>query len=434
MDLLKKNYDKLILLALVLAFVCSMIYVLDIIRKTREVTDRDLQIPTREPNYVEHKADESDFVKDKLFQLTAENWTPAASRGKVSDSDYSDLVAVFKIARCPHCERLIPLSYFNNRKCPFCPDKAELPPPPERKMRKITADDSDGDGISNVDEQKYGFDAKNADDAMWDFDKDGFSNVYEIFQGTHPKIAVDHPPFWHRLYLKTIATVPLPLRFMAVNDVTKSKDPQKCDFQVNHYNRRTRRWTTRYYAFGEDIDIDGRKYKIAKVDLIQKEVAATAPDGQPTVKDDSVIYLDEVGGTDKLVMKVGEVVNSSDRKAVFIDTGLSGEYAEIIGGLGSVFIMRGNKGEKKDRVRYRVKEIDLEHKTVLLENVLSSSRAGVDLSLDPKGEKMLVTTDGKIPADMRRVDEPPEAAAAAGEGAAAPEESASGRGAAGRDK
>ena len=77
----------------------------------------------------------------------------------------------------------------------------------------ITADDFDGDGISNVDEQKFGFNPYNPDDALYDADGDGFSNVYEIANNTNPLDPLSRPPLWMRLRFIGVETVELPLRF-----------------------------------------------------------------------------------------------------------------------------------------------------------------------------------------------------------------------------
>ena len=54
MEFLKRNYEKLILLVLLLAFILSMVYVLRIIDQTKEITEESLQIPTRAADYEVH--------------------------------------------------------------------------------------------------------------------------------------------------------------------------------------------------------------------------------------------------------------------------------------------------------------------------------------------------------------------------------------------
>lgn len=51
MEFLKRHYEKLILLLLLLAFIGTMMYVLEIIKQTKEVTEESLQLPTRSADY-----------------------------------------------------------------------------------------------------------------------------------------------------------------------------------------------------------------------------------------------------------------------------------------------------------------------------------------------------------------------------------------------
>ena len=53
--------------------------------------------------------------------------------------------------------------------------------------------DDDNDGISEIDEIKYGFDPLNKNDATQDADGDGVSNIDEIKAGTNPKDKNDYP-------------------------------------------------------------------------------------------------------------------------------------------------------------------------------------------------------------------------------------------------
>ena len=47
MDFIKKHYEKLILLLLLVIFIASMFHVLNIIKQTGEIQEHHLQIPTR---------------------------------------------------------------------------------------------------------------------------------------------------------------------------------------------------------------------------------------------------------------------------------------------------------------------------------------------------------------------------------------------------
>ena len=61
MEFLKRHYEKLILLVLLLAFILSMVYVLRIIDQTKEITEESLQIPTRAADYEVHDPKAAEF-------------------------------------------------------------------------------------------------------------------------------------------------------------------------------------------------------------------------------------------------------------------------------------------------------------------------------------------------------------------------------------
>ncbi|MBW2144714.1 MAG: hypothetical protein JRG75_10015, partial [Deltaproteobacteria bacterium] len=56
--------------------------------------------------------------------------------------------------------------------------------------------DSDNDGLPDYYENDHGFDRSNPEDAVWDADNDGFSNLREYISGTNPQDAgIPFPPF-----------------------------------------------------------------------------------------------------------------------------------------------------------------------------------------------------------------------------------------------
>ena len=62
------------------------------------------------------------------------------------------------------------------------PELKSLPAPP----------DSDGDGMADEWESKFGLDPKNAGDNSQDNDKDGYTNFEEFLNGTDPTVFVDY--------------------------------------------------------------------------------------------------------------------------------------------------------------------------------------------------------------------------------------------------
>lgn len=396
MDFLKRHYEKLILLVLLLAFIGSMMYVLQIIKSTGEVTEKDLAIPTREADYKAKDVKDEAFQISQLLQRLQLHWEASTARDKRNES-FSDLVVPFAMAKCPYCERLLPLTAFGDKKkCPFSTCGKDLPKPPERKAGdefNVVEGDEDGDGIRDVDEQKYGLNSKDPYDARYDKDRDGFSNVYEITNKFNPSNSRHHPPLWHRLYLKDLAKIKLPIKFMAVN-TNNSTEPAKWDIQLNDINT----GRSSFSSLDGLVTLDKKEYKIVKIDLIQQKIPGAKQDESERIKDESVIYLEQQGGPDKLSMWVGQDVFSSDIKAIFADTGeidKEGNPREFICGLGERFTM-GNR--RIGRETYVLNSIDQKKKQALL------VPPGKDVPAKEE-DRAYVTKEGRIPANMRIIPE-----------------------------
>ena len=417
MEFLKRHYEKLILLGLGLAFIATMFHVLSIINRTKEVKDSDLQIPTFTADYQPKDPKNPEFDGNALAATAAPRWN-ASTRRSVDCSDYtSDLVRTFEMARCPQCEKIIPFRpFFQNGKCPWCGQ--ELKPPPDRPRSRVgirTAEDSDGDGIKDADEQKYGLNPQNPDDALQDNDGDGFSNLFEVEQGCSPINAFSHPPLWMRLRFKGMDRVPLPLKFNALN-TQNSPDKKKWDIQLNVIKRNYQGKLverTQMEMLGSTITIEKREYKIVDIELNQRRVKKSKDDsksGEETEQliDESKLFLEEVvypgddGKTptpDKLVVKVGETAYSSDRRLILEDIGVlpgeSGQRPTFVLRPGDAFTVGDRRTIPSKLV---LKEINEEAKTAVLVN--RSPRANEDPELDSRKKRMVVTAESAIPQDM----------------------------------
>lgn len=390
MEFLKRHYEKLILLVLLLAFILSMVYVLRIIDQTKEITEESLQIPTRAADYEVHDPKAAEFEIADYWQSRNANWPASQARNKANPF-FSDLVVTFPMARCPGedkkpCGKIIPLYYFTEEQpCPFC--GLELKKPPKR-----TAEEGQLflNNIQLTQEEATRF-RLNVEDALLDRDNDGFSNIFEIrVAKTSPVDPRSHSPMWYRLRLQEIRRVELPIKFMAVN-TNNSDDKSRWDLQLNMVNKRNREITS-IEAVGNTIELDNKTYKIADVKLVKREIPAETKGGTPRISDESVMYLEQVEGTDKLELQVGKKVFSSRPKAIMKDVGV--RDGMIICDIGERFRM----GLRTTGfTNYRVKEIDAKAMTVTLEN---PSAVEGDTTLDPAGRKMVVTKKGMIPDEM----------------------------------
>lgn len=423
MEFLNKHYEKLILLAVLLVFVLGMVFLLNTLNSTQEVKDTDLRIPTRGADYETADPKSDDFVISKQWQAGTFNWKRGEAR-KLANAQfcYSDLVQFTPVSQCPFCNNLVPLSYFSEKNCPV-PECGKLlhTPPARPKFRRsvITADDSDGDGMPDSYESRYALDAKNPRDAQYDKDGDGFSNYYEMTVNTDPSNPRSHPPLWHRLRLFAVARVVLPVEFRALMDNNSDKqDMWDCQFNVQVMNRRTGKFrsSTRMLKVGDELNIDGRNYKLVKVDRkkrakteaeLKAEAEKKGHSGARFVDESIAHFVEQLPpdakyAADKLEMQVGKTAYSSDRRPILVDDGLLPEERDREEN--KIALKPGQKYQMGNLrttgvERYVVHDFDDKTKTVIFHR--ANVRGKDDPSVDARGKKILVTSEGTIPEDCR---------------------------------
>lgn len=376
MDFIKKHYEKLILLLLLVIFIASMFHVLNIVKQTGEIQEHHLQIPTRDPDYKIHSPDDPIFDVAELLKSTSLNWINPGPRNPADADHYSDLAYVFPISRCPFCGKLIPRSYMKEMQvCPFCKNKqidgAAFAKPPDITYTQETLPDE----VMT----KYGINANDPDAIYYDLDNDGFSNIYEYLKKTDLGDPRSHPPLWQRLRVIDVGKVILPIRFMTLNTLD-NKDPNTWELQINNGR------FTDMYMIGRELEIEHKFFRIVKAE--QKIV-----EEKDSRKDVSVIYLKEVDGDRELSMTVGEPVRSFADKAVLEDSANPGKRLTV--SVGDSFHL-GNHLTGTEN--YRIKSFNPKEKTVLLEN--PGTFEG-DATKDKTGIVMLVTTFGQIPPQLK---------------------------------
>ena len=395
MEFIRKHYEKLILIVLLFAFIGSMVYVLDIIRTTAD--SESLKISTGEADQKRLDGKDEVFNSSVIIKKDLGKWNLTPARADEFKNMTSDLVIPPELSFCPFedCGSLIPYGYMSGKECPSC--KKFLPTPPKRKASRFrrSEEDLDGDGIPNREEENQKLDKEDPNDALYDKDRDGFSNVYEYLNGFKMHLIKSRPPMWYRLCLKELGRQKLPVQFKAVN-TNNSTDQKKWDIQINHMNPKnmTELRTTDVTSIGGLLTIDKREYQIVRVELKQTKLPTKAGESQ-RMKDESVIYLEETGGKDRIHMQIGKDVFSSDVKAVFIDHGQldkAGNPIQFVVGLNQKFTV-GNRRNARDS--YLLKVIDTKRNMALLVDTKTES---IPAKIE---DQMWVTQKGKIPEDMR---------------------------------
>lgn len=374
MDFLKQHYEKIVLGVLLLSFVFAMIYLLQMVGSARDVTLENLKFSAPASAY------ESANFKDKAFNIEAvlgENgvWQPRPADEKLGFG--AELVAPMKAIRCSACQKIVPLSIVKSKlQCPICDAKLENPP----EISDITTDyggvDTDGDGMPDAYEQKMDFRPNDASDASQDADGDGFSNLYEYLMGTNPRDAKSFPGLDKRIYLVRLRKVLLPVRLEGVTQISDPKDKESKRFWDIALTLNRQRTSV---VIGSEIEVGRQRYKVADAiyrprDVQDSSIVLTA--------DDSSVFLEPVGGGEKIELRTGQRVYAPNHKAVIEDISNGNVYTV---GVGETFQVGD---DKSGRATFQVTATDAvkEHVTLLNQDT---------------GAEILLTRDIKIPPEAR---------------------------------
>ena len=445
MEFLKRHYEKLILLVLSIISLLTVTHIFSIMDKTKEVKDSDLKIPTRQADYEVHDEKSDDFVESKIISRSALNWHPSENRHKPADADknpsqaaggvsengaavkhavadpgvfdkFSDLVNIFKMARCPHCQKIVPLSYFSDSNCPLCGKELKKPANiGKRRLRVITDEDSDGDGIKDVDEQRYGWNPNDPEDALMDSNGNGFSNLYEIENGFNPQMPNDCPPLWYRLRFRGVDRFELPMRLTNV-DTAAQNDPKKWEALIKTQFRNSKGklvWRDNGYQIGDSMKFENRMYNVIDISRKSgdqlKELVGAVPAGKEKAANEIFIVtlresedsLKEGAQPEELLLVLGQPVYSPDRRVILEDIGYPPDEngRRPVYGLreGDQFTISGTSDIPIAKLTLRLAKVNEASKTVLLENPRAR---GINASLDANGKQMLVTDHSEIPEEL----------------------------------
>ena len=425
MDFIKRHYEKLLLLAMLVLFIGIMVYVVSVADKASKVKNEDLVFKPKDltKNMVTAlQPGDPSLNVDNVLNQGVSNWQKSQQREKFSNASeaetYSDLVVAMRIAACPHCKAFVPRYYFRNDfRCPACADKlANVPLRPKNRRRIITENDLDGDGMPNSYETSKGFNPNNPDDQLADKDRDGFSNLFEYENDTDPVVSRSRPPLWYRMRYGMMDSVPLPVRLKSVSTQNNLNDKKKWFLQINilevDRNGVIKRdksnnpiGESQDYHIGDTIRIEDRVYRF--VDATFKKV----PVGKDKYEDQSTVtLLQELSKEakikpDKLVLSVEKEVRSNDKRLIIEDVGtpVLHEGKGLNENGRTVYVVRvghpielGNNRIGKER--YTLVSVNEQAKTALF------ARANVtkgDATKDINGKKIVVTQHSEISEDLQ---------------------------------
>ena len=428
MDFIKRHYEKLLLLFMLVLFIGIMIYVVLVAEDARSVKDSQLTFREKDllKNVVKVKtADEisKNYNVPNILLTGKSKWQSSTQRQLFGDKSapvegtYSDLVQAVRIAACPHsdCKKLVPRFYFrNNVKCPACAGLlADVPVRPKERRQIITDSDFDGDGMPNSYETSKGFDPNDAYDQLADPDRDGFSNLFEFENGTDPVVANNHVPLWYRLRYVSMDSVILPIKLRSISTQEyKEKERWFLTFSVPAVSRRGRqimdggkpRENTVTHAIGDEIRIEDKIYKITDANVEKRQAGKDRVLDLSTVKLVQVVDKSANIKPDVLIIQVDRDLRSNDKRLTLEDVGdpITNETGRGDNGRRKYVIKVGQTLRLGTRnvgyENYRLVRVDERSKYAYFE---IPEVTDADPSKDKDGKKIIVTRNSEIPEDLQ---------------------------------
>lgn len=200
-----------------------------------------------------HRPEAAVAAVDTAGYAAVTNTAKTKSRANLVVAKAESLLASGKRLRCRNeaCGRATPERFdgAKNLVCAFCGFTQEV-------AQAEVVVDTDGDGMPDAWERKYGLDPNDASDAAADKDGDGFTNLEEFGAKTDPTDPKDHPDPLDWLTLSpSLKETYLPFVFMAANQIPSG---WRCEFfdakQKDDYGRAGRTLTA---IVGEEIGQSG---------------------------------------------------------------------------------------------------------------------------------------------------------------------------------
>lgn len=291
---IKQHYEKVILLVVLLGLTASAV-VLGLRFPARVVGLQEMGVPVEAKEGQEVKAIDLDVFSGGLAQLDAPLHIDDAA-GLL----YSSELRVY----CIQCGKWIE---YRAETCPFCGQE-------QPKLVASPDVDTDGDGIPDVIEEKWGMDAYDPRDAHLDHDGDGFTTLEEHLAGTDPFDPKVFPSIFVKLRLLGVTTQTFKLRFLAVQKLAENQER----YQINA------RTLDRTYFAKLGGTVEG--YKVESYDkendtliLRQGDAVRRLGRGKIIEDDQMVVQFQFLLDGSQIACKVNEAFELRDRKAKVVE-------------------------------------------------------------------------------------------------------------------
>jgi hypothetical protein len=331
---LVRHYDKLIVVAVLIALVISLFYLTSAAgpRRQQEEESYKQQLENLKPASANlAAADMSDYQG-------AERLTRAPLQLERPDDQQAGFFLPETRVVCvvKECKKLIP---YAAETCPFCGAPQPIPGKEDLNL------DSDGDGIPDKVEIQLGLNPTDPSDAKGDLDGDGFSNLEEYLAKTDPKNPKDHPALVVLLRVKELRGKKLPLLFIGKNTMPGGKT----QLQIKDLSKQQ----TFYLYEGDKIGNAG--YVISALTL---KTEKQDRGGNPVNVDVSTVVLKRLSDNKEVTLAINDKnVKVTDVEAVIVLPLDNTEYTVLEGGALKI----------RDET-YRVLSVDSAKTTVTIEN------------------------------------------------------------------
>jgi len=264
---------------------------------------------------------------------------------------------------CKKCQQAISGDIRLTPKCPFCGEP--------QAVEKVVVLDTDGDGLPDEWERRYGLNPNDAADADLDKDGDAFTNLEEFKAKTDPTDKNDHPDYLDSL------TLSLPLKETSLPFVftkaTKIPAGWRCEFfnarEKDDYGRLGRTFTA---VVGEEIG--GSGFILKAHEQKETKVAIKGGEGLKKTVDASEVVIERKRDGKKLTLVVAANKKAKpaavDIQATLVYSRGTVQNFEVVPG--SEIVLSG--------VTYRIVEIKAVGKgaRVTIEHALSGKKRSIE--------------------------------------------------------
>lgn len=194
---LQVNYDKVVMVVVLVALLVStLLLILQLNQGSSAMAITQQDLVARNPRAV------APVDVTPLQQIAEKINTPY----QISSAQRRMLVGELRVSSIPDG---LPIP-FDAAVCPFTGAKQPV----------VDELDTDGDGMPDAWERRYGLNPFDPSDAAQDLDGDGFTNLEEYLAGTDPTDPADFPPPSAKLRLVQTRVTPFKLRFLNISRIT----------------------------------------------------------------------------------------------------------------------------------------------------------------------------------------------------------------------